>query len=381
MPVDATRAIQSLVGSGYLDEDLAHLVVVEACHSGLKRQPENVAVDDERNGGRRNSREDVMKIVQTALLAVLGVAIPGMYAGAQDYPNRPIKFVIPFTAGSSTDIVARALSERLGAALGQPIVVENKPGAGGRVGAEFVVKSPPDGYTLLVNSSAHTVNPAIYSDLPFDTARDFAPITPLANLPNVLIIAPSKGIKSIAELVTYAKSKPGQLNFASAGVGSGTHMNAEKFRARAGFQHTHVPYKGTPEAITEVMNGRVDVYFAPLNAALPFIRDGRVLALAVGTAQRSPLLPEVPTTIEAGVPNSDYDFWVGMLAPAKTPAAIVAKLHAETVKALQSPDLAERLKSLGATPMPMSPEKFDAYIRAELASNTEIVKAAGIKAN
>jgi tripartite-type tricarboxylate transporter receptor subunit TctC len=322
-----------------------------------------------------------MRIVRTAMLAALALVLPGLQAAAQDYPGKPIRLVIPFTAGSSTDIVARALSERLMPALGQPIVVENKAGAGGRVGADFVAKAPADGYTLLVNSSAHTVNPAIYNDLPFDTAKDFAAITPLANLPNVLIISPSKGIKTVAELIAYARAKPGQLNFASAGVGSGTHMNAEKFRARASFEHTHVPYRGTPEAITEVMNGRVDVYFAPLNAALPFIKEGRVLALAVGTAQRSPLLPDVPTTIEAGVPDSDYDFWVGMLAPAKTPPAILARLHAETVKALQSPELAERLKSLGATPMPMSSEKFDAYIRAELKSNTEIVKAAGIKPN
>ncbi|HJQ56618.1 MAG TPA: tripartite tricarboxylate transporter substrate binding protein [Vineibacter sp.] len=322
-----------------------------------------------------------MKIVQRAVLAALVLVGLGATASAQDYPNRPVRFIIPFTAGSSTDIVARALSERLSGALGQPVVVENKPGAGGRVGADFVAKSPADGYTILVNSSAHTVNAAIYTDLPFDTAKDFAAITALANLPNVLIIAPSKGIKTIAELVAYAKARPGQLNFASAGVGSGTHMNAEKFRARAGFTHTHVPFRGTPEAITEVMNGRVDVYFAPLNAALPFIKDGRVLALAVGTAQRSPLLPDVPTTIEAGVPASDYDFWVGMLAPAKTPAPIITRLHAETVKALQSPELAERLTSLGATPMPMTPEKFDAFIRAELAGNAEIVKDAGIKAN
>jgi tripartite-type tricarboxylate transporter receptor subunit TctC len=321
-----------------------------------------------------------VKIVQV-VLAALALALAAMPSAAQDYPSRPIRLVIPFTAGSSTDIVARALSERLTAALGQPVIVENKPGAGGRVGAELVVRSPADGYTLLVNSSAHTANPAIYSDLPFDTAKDFAGITPLANLPNVLIIAPSKGIKSVAELVAYAKAKPGQLNFASAGVGSATHMNAEKFRARAGFEHTHVPYKGTPEAITDVMNGRVDVYFAPLNAALPFIKEGRVLALAVGTAQRSPLLPDVPTTIEAGVPDSDYNFWVGMLAPVKTPAPVIARLNAETVKALQSPELAERLKSLGASPMPMSPEKFDAYIRDELASIAAIVKAAGIKAN
>jgi tripartite-type tricarboxylate transporter receptor subunit TctC len=322
-----------------------------------------------------------MTIIRALLFAALLPASWDGTAAAQDYPSRPIRFIVPFTAGSATDIVARAVADRLGGALGQPIVVENKGGAGGRVGAEIVARAPPDGYTLLIHSSAHTANPALYKDLPFDTAHDFAGITTLVNLPNVLITAPDTGFKTVRDLVAYAMANPGKLNFASAGVGSATHMNMEKFCARAGIKVTHIPFKGTPEVLTDLMNGRVDAYFAPLSAGLPYIRDNRVVVLAVGTAQRSALLPEVPTTTEAGVPDSDYNFWLGMLAPAKVPGAIIARLHAETVKVLQSPDMVERFKALGAVPMPISPEQFDAYIRAELVSIADIVKAAGIKPN
>jgi tripartite-type tricarboxylate transporter receptor subunit TctC len=321
-----------------------------------------------------------MNLVKLAL-ATAAVVLTATSASAQGFPNKPIRIIVPFTPGSSTDITARAVADKLTQSLGQPVLVENRAGAGGRVGSDAVAKSAPDGYTLLVNSSAHTVNPAIYSDMPFDTAADFAGITPLANLPNVLIISPAKNIKTVAELVTYAKGGVGKLNFASAGVGSATHMNAEKFSARAGIKHTHVPFRGTPEAVNDVIAGRVDVYFCPLNAALSHIQAGTVLALAVGTAQRSPVLPNIPTTIEAGVPDSDYNFWVGMLAPAKTPRDIVRKLNEETVKVLNSPDLKERFANLGAAPMPMTPEQFDAYIKAELPTIAAIVKAADIKAN
>jgi tripartite-type tricarboxylate transporter receptor subunit TctC len=232
-----------------------------------------------------------------------------------------------------------------------------------------------------VQSSGHTVNPHIYSNLPYDTLRDFAGVTTLANLPNVLIIAPSKGIRSVKELIAAAKAKPGQFNYASAGNGSATHMNAEKFRAAAGFDAVHIPFKGTPEGITEVIAGRVDYFFAPMVSALPMIKDGKVIALAVGSAKRSSVLPDAPTTVEAGVAGSDYNFWVGMLVAAKTPRDIVARLNQETLKALQAPEVRERLSKLGAEPMPMSPEQFDAYIREEFAANARIVKAAGIKAN
>jgi len=301
-------------------------------------------------------------------------------AAAQAWPNRIIRFVVPFSAGSATDIVARALAERLGPALGQTIVIDNRPGAGGRIGAEQVARAAPDGYTLLVQSSAHTANPAIYADLPYDTLADFAPVSMLVNLPNVLIV-PKGRFESVAALVAYAKANPGKLNFASAGVGSATHMNAEKFRARAGIVYTHIPFKGTPEVITELLAGRVDAYFVPLSAGVGFIKEDRVTALAVGTAQRSPLLPELPTTIEAGVPDSDYNFWLALFAPARTPEEIVGRLNAETAKALASPEMVERLRALGANAMPMTPQALDAYIRAEMPAIAQIVREAGIKGN
>ena len=321
-----------------------------------------------------------MKIGRVPLWLVLACALPMTQVWAQGYPNRVIRVIVPFPGGSSTDIVARSVADGLGPLLGQTLVIENKPGAGGRIGAEFVARAAPDGYTVMVQSSAHTVNPALYPDLAYDTLKDFAGVTPLANLPNVLIVPPGR-FKSAQELVTWARANPGKLNIASAGVGSATHMNAEKFAARAGFKFTHVPFKGTPEIMTELMNARVDAYFGPLNAVLPFIQEKRVAVLAVGTEKRSPVLADVPTTIEAGVPDSAYNFWLGLLVPAKTPRDIVEKLNTETVKVLQSLQLVERFRTLGANPMPMTPAEFDAYIKAELASIAEIVKAAGIKAN
>lgn len=319
-----------------------------------------------------------MKLFST-LLAAAVVTAGASVASAQNFPSKPVRLVVPFTPGSSTDITARAVADRLTQALGQPVVVENRPGAGGRIGAEIVARAAPDGHTLLVNSSAHTANPAIYKEMPFDTATEFAGITPLVNLPNVLVIGANRNIKSVTELVAYAKAKPGQLNFASAGVGSATHMNLAKFSARAGIKYEHIPYKGTPEAMTDVMEGRVDVFFAPLNASLANLQAGRLLPLAVGSATRSPILPDVPTTVEAGVPDSSYNFWVGMLAPAKTPRDVVNKINQETVKALTGPELTERFKGLGANAWPMKPEEFDAYIKDEIKVMGEIVKAAGIQ--
>jgi tripartite-type tricarboxylate transporter receptor subunit TctC len=321
-----------------------------------------------------------MKLLKM-LVAVAALFASIASAQTPSYPNKIVHIIVPFSPGSATDIISRTIADKLSASLGQPVVVENRPGAGGTIGAGVVAASAPDGYTLLVQSSGHTVNPHIYSNLTYDTLRDFAGVTTLVNLPNALIIAPSKGIRSVQELVAAAKAKPGQFNYASAGSGSATHMNAEKFRVAAGFDAVHIPFKGTPEGITEVIAGRVDYFFAPLVSALPMIKDGKVIALAVGSAKRSSVLPDVPTTVEAGVAGSDYNFWIGMLVPAKTPRDIVARLNQETLKALQAPEVRERLSKLGAEPMPMSPEQFDAYIREELAANARIVKAAGIKAN
>jgi tripartite-type tricarboxylate transporter receptor subunit TctC len=223
------------------------------------------------------------------------------------------------------------------------------------------------------------VTPSTYKDLPYDTLRDLTGITPLGLLPNVLVMAPSKGIHSVEELVAAAKAKPGALNSASVGVGSATHLNAERFRLGAGIDTVNVPFKGSPEALTEIITGRVDFYFCPVVAVLPLLKDGKIVALAVGSSRRSSALPDLPTTLEAGVPNSDYNFWVGMFAPAKTPPGVIARIYGETVKALHSPQVREKMARPGAEPMEYSPEAFNAYIRQEIAANAALVKAAGIK--
>jgi tripartite-type tricarboxylate transporter receptor subunit TctC len=311
-------------------------------------------------------------------LALLAALLVAAVAHAQSaYPDRPIRFIVPFTAGSGTDIIARTVGEAMSRSLGQPIVVENHPGAGGTLGAALVAKSAPDGYTLLIHSAGHVANAAIYPNLPYDTLRDFAGVTTLASLPNVLITSPTK-FKTVQELVDNARQHPGVLNYGSAGNGSATHMNAEIFRMSAGFDAQHVPYKGTPEAMTETATGRIDFFFAPLSSALPLIKAGRLRALAVGTLQRSPLLPDVPTTTEAGYAQSDYVFWVGMLAPAATPRPIVERLNAEATRALASPEIKEKLAVLGAEPMPMTPAAFDAFLRTETARMAKVVKAAKI---
>jgi tripartite-type tricarboxylate transporter receptor subunit TctC len=288
--------------------------------------------------------------------------------------------VVPFTAGSGTDVVARLLGEKLGPALGTSIVVDNRAGAGGTLGAALVAKAPPDGYTLLVHSAGHVVNPAIYANLSYDTLKDFTGITALASLPNVLVTAPDR-FKDVRDLVEQAKSKPGTLNYGSAGNGSATHMNAEVFRFAAGLQAQHVPFKGTPEALNETMAGRIDWFFAPMVSALSLVQSGKLKALAVGTAKRSDVLPQLPTTVEAGVPGSEYLFWVGLFAPAKTPAGIVERLHDEVAKIMASADMKERLDKLGAEAFLMSPAAFDKFIVDETAKSQQIVRAAGIKAN
>ncbi|MBL8286556.1 MAG: tripartite tricarboxylate transporter substrate binding protein [Rubrivivax sp.] len=316
------------------------------------------------------------------LLAALVALHPG--AGAQPsqasvFPSKPIRFIVPFSAGSGTDIAARAVGELMARSLGQPVVVENRPGAGGTIAAAAVAKGDADGYTVLVPSSGHAANPSIYPNLSYDTLKDLTGVTPLVALPNVLVVNPAKGWKSVADLVAAAKAKPGALNYASAGVGSATHFNAEKFRLQAGITAVHVPFKGTPEAMGDVVGGRSDWFFAPLSSALPLIREGRLQALAVSSAQRSALLPDVPTTVEAGVPGSDYTFWVALVVPAATPAAAVARLQQEAAKALATPELVERLARLGAEPMVMPSADFNVFLRGEVEAAARIVKAAELK--
>jgi tripartite-type tricarboxylate transporter receptor subunit TctC len=264
--------------------------------------------------------------------------------------------------------------------LGQPVVIENKPGAGGTIGAALVARSEPDGSTILVHSSGHALNPAIYTSLPYDTLKDLSGVTPLAAVPNVLVVSPTRGWKTVGDLVAAAKAKPGALNYASAGTGSATHMNAEKFKLKAGIEAQHVPFKGTPEAMTDVIGGRDDWFFAPLSSALPLIRDGKLQALAVSSAQRTPTLPDVPTTIEAGVPDSDYTLWVGLIVPAATPPAVQQRLHDEAVKALATPEVRQRLATLGAEVFTLEPTAFNAFIRTEVETAAQIARAAKLKA-
>jgi tripartite-type tricarboxylate transporter receptor subunit TctC len=317
-----------------------------------------------------------MKRVLTAAAALLLAAA----ALAQGYPAKPIKFIVPFSAGSATDIVARTVGEAMGKSLGQPVIIENKLGAGGTIAAAMVAKSEPDGYTVLVHSSGHALNPALYTNLGYDTLKDLTGVTTLAAIPNVLVVSPSRGWKSQAELIAAVKAAPGKYNYASAGIGSGTHMNAEIFRLQAGLDALHVPYKGTPDAMTNVIGGANDWFFAPLASALPLVRDGKLQALSVSTKTRASTLPNVPTSIEAGLPDSDYTLWVGMIVPAATPAAIVKKLNEEAIKALGTPELKERLAKLGADPFAMSPEEFNAYIKSEMEVAARIVKVANLKA-
>jgi tripartite-type tricarboxylate transporter receptor subunit TctC len=298
---------------------------------------------------------------------------------AQSYPNKPVHLVISFTPGSSTDIIGRAVAAKLSEIWGQQVVAENRVGAGGTIGSAVVARAEPDGYTLLANSSAHVANPSIYAKMPYDTLRDFTNISPLAGGPNVLIVGQGTGWKTFHDFVAAAKAKPGTLNFSSAGIGSGTHFNLEKLKLMAGIDVTHVPYKGTPEAISDTIAGRVCCYFAPINAALPHVNGGKAVALAVSSAQRSPLLPNLPTIGESGVAGFDYTLWVGLWGPAGMSADLTRKINADVRKAMASPDLKERLTKLGTVPMDMSPDQFTGFVKKELDDTAKVMKAAGIK--
>ena len=275
--------------------------------------------------------------------------------------------------------MARPIAERLTAALGQPVTIENRAGAGGTIGMAVVAKAPADGYTLGVISTGHVVNPVLYSNIPYDTLKDFAGVAPLASLPSVLVVSPSLGIKTVRELVAAAKAKPGSFNYATAGVGSGAHISAEKFRMAAGIDAVHVPFKGSPESLTETMGGRTQFTWTPLSTAAGHIKEGRLLGLAVSTPKRAPAFPDVPTIAEAGFPKGEFNFWVGLLAPAQTPKEIVARLNEEINKALQTPDMKERFGRLGAEPMVMTPAAYDKFLGEEYAVLTEVMRASGAK--
>jgi tripartite-type tricarboxylate transporter receptor subunit TctC len=310
----------------------------------------------------------------------MGVLLAVSQAEAQAWPTKPLRAIVPIGPGSITDIVPRVVFEQLAAQLGQTIVVENRPGGAQTIGANAVAKADPDGYTLLANSAAHVIAPALNANLGYHPARDFAAVIPLGIVPNVLVVSPEKGFKTVREFVAAAKAKPGAMNFASAGVGTATHLSAMRFQSSAGVQAVHVPFKGGPEAITEVMAGRVDFFFAPLGVVLPHVKEGKLVALVVNSAQRSSALPDVPTTSEAGFSNAEYPFWIGIFLPAKTPREIVEKLHDATLRALQAPKVKDKLATLGVDSMVMTPTEFDAHVEKEIALNMALVEAIGLKA-
>jgi tripartite-type tricarboxylate transporter receptor subunit TctC len=295
---------------------------------------------------------------------------------ADEWPSRPIRVVIPLSAGSAADVVPRIVFEQVASQLGHAVVIENKPGASGTIASRYVATADPDGYTLLAHSSAHVISPSTVANLLYDPIKDFAAVAPLGNLPLVLVIAPSQNIKTVQELVALGKKRP--ITFGSIGAGSPIHLAMERFRLSAGFKAQAIPFKGAPEALLEVMTGRVDVYYSPVTAALPLIRDGKLLALAVSSPTRSPALPDVPTTLESGYPNSDYRFWIGVFAPAKTPHDIVVKLGGEIEKAIQVPAVREKLAKIGVQPVSMDSGQFNKFVKQELEINAGLAKAAGL---
>ncbi len=300
-------------------------------------------------------------------------------AHAEEWPSHLIKAIVPFGAGSAADVVPRLFFDRLAAELGQPIVVENRGGAGGTLGTAVVVKADPDGYSILANSSALTIAPAIFPKLTFDTARDLASVLMIGSSANVMIVPPSRPWKTVADFIADAKAKPGSISFGSVGIGSAVHISAEKFRLAAGVDATHVPYRGGSEVIADILGGRVDFYFCPLATALPLIRAGQVRALLVSTPTRVADLPDVPTPLEAGLKNAESAIWFGVFVPAKTPRDIIEKFHAAGLKVLADSATQASLKTLGIEPLPMSPKEMDELVVRELAANNEVIKAAGIK--
>lgn len=312
----------------------------------------------------------------TLLLASLFLPVA---AQAETWPSRLIKATIPFGAGSAADVVPRLFFDRLAMELGQPIVIENRVGAGGTLGTAMVAKADPDGYNILANSTALTITPAIFANLSYDVSKDLASVLMIGSSPNVMIVPNERPWKTIQDFIADAKARPGAISFGSVGIGSAVHISSEKFRLAADVAATHIPYRGGSEVITDILGGRIDFYFCPLATALPLIREGRVRALVVSTARRAADLPDVPSVADAGLKDADSAIWFGVLVPSKTPHEIVDKLHAAGAKVLADPAMQESLKKLGVEPMPMTPGEMDELVKREVAANLELIKAAGIK--
>src|SRR5712671_522989 len=328
---------------------------------------------------RKSIRFKSIRFKFIRLMCVLASFLVAFTAHAENWPSRLIKATIPFGAGSATDVVPRLVFDRLAAELGQPIVIENRAGAGGMLGTAAVAKAEPDGYSILAHSSALTIAPSIFPNFTFDATRDLASVLMIGSSANVMIVPVSRPWKTVQDFIADAKAKPGSISFGSVGIGSAVHISAEKFRLAAGIETTHVPYRAGPEVIADILGGRIDLYFCPLATALPLIREGQVRALVVSTPKRVADLPDVPTPGEAGLKDAESVIWFGVFAPAKTPRDIVEKLHAAGEKVLADPAMQASLKKLGIEPMPMKPADMDDLVKRETAANLELIKAAGIK--
>jgi len=314
-----------------------------------------------------------------AIAAAIALAVPGLASG-QAYPAKPIHFIVPYPAGGPLDTVARLLGQKVSESVRQPVIVENRPGAGGNIGADLVAKSPPDGYTILMGAVAtHAINPTLYAHIPYDPVKDFAPVTQVASTPNVLVVNPSLPVASVKEFIAYAKAHPDALNFGSGSTGSAGHLAGELFKAMAGVRMVHVPYKGAGPAMQDLIGGRIQLMFDNLASSLAQMRAGRVKALAVTTAKRSSLAPELPTIAESGLPGFDISTWFGVFAPGGTPRDVVERLHAEFVKALADPAVRETMLKLGAEPVGNTPAEFAAYIQSEARKYAEVIKASGAR--
>jgi len=327
------------------------------------------------SNGRRQTLQRAL-----ALAACLVVAAFGPPTAAQTFPAKPVKLVVPFPPGGPLDAVGRAIADKLTQSWGQPVVVDNKPGAGGNIGADLVAKSPPDGYTVVMGAlSTHAVNPSLFATMPYDAVKDFAPITLVAITPNVLVVNPSLPVNSVKELIAYAKANPGKLSFGSGSNGSAGHLAGELFKADTGADMVHVPFKGGAPAMQALLAGDTQLMFDNLANSMPQVKAGKLKALAVTTSQRSKLVPDLPTMAEAGVPGFDISTWFGLLAPAGTPPSIVAKWNADVTRILESPEMRERLTAQGAEAAPTTAQQFAAFIATELAKYARIVKASGAK--
>ncbi|MCE2946498.1 MAG: tripartite tricarboxylate transporter substrate binding protein [bacterium] len=320
------------------------------------------------------------RLIAGAAVAALAVSMNPIDAQAQDFPNRPVRIVVPFSAGSATDILARTVAARLTEMWGQQVLSDNRPGALGIIGTELMLKANPDGHTLLMVSSGHAANATLAANkLPFDTIKDFAGIAPVAIVPNVLVVSPSSGIKSVRDLVELAKKRPNGLLYASAGIGSSTHLNGEVVRTALGIQAQHVPFKGVPEGLTDVIGGRVDFFMVPLVASLSQLKAGKLLGLAVGTNKRSSVLPDLPTLVET-YPNAGFDGWFGLLASSKTPRPLVNRLNRDVNKVLSMPEVRDLFLTQGAETMSMTPEAFDKFLAGEVSRLGKVVRESGAKA-